>query len=33
MAGKLGAKSGEGFYVHTRGSKDLVIAPTFVKEK
>ncbi|HIN41681.1 MAG TPA: 3-hydroxybutyryl-CoA dehydrogenase, partial [Flavobacteriales bacterium] len=24
MAGKLGAKSGEGFYVHTRGSKELV---------
>ena len=31
MAGKLGAKSGEGFYVHTRGSKDLVVAPTFIK--
>lgn len=30
-AGKLGAKSGEGFYIHTRGSKDLVIAPTFIK--
>ncbi len=30
-AGKLGVKSGEGFYVHTRGSKDLVIAPTFTK--
>lgn len=28
-AGKLGAKSGEGFYVHTPGSKDLVVAPTF----
>jgi hypothetical protein len=27
----LGAKSGEGFYVYTRGSKDLVIAPTFLK--
>ncbi|TNE60005.1 MAG: 3-hydroxybutyryl-CoA dehydrogenase [Bacteroidetes bacterium] len=26
-AGKLGAKSGEGFYVHTPGSKDLVVAP------
>ena len=26
-AGKLGAKSGEGFYIHTRGSKDLVVAP------
>jgi 3-hydroxybutyryl-CoA dehydrogenase len=31
LAGKLGAKSGEGFYVYTRGSKDLVIAPTFLK--
>lgn len=31
LAGKLGAKSGEGFYVHTPGSKDLVIAPTFLK--
>ena len=29
MAGKLGAKSGEGFYIHTRGSKELVVAPTF----
>ena len=28
-AGKLGAKSGEGFYVYTKGSKDLVVAPTF----
>ena len=28
MAGKLGAKSGEGFYVYTKGSKDKV-APTF----
>ena len=28
-AGKLGAKSGEGFYIHTPGSKDLVVAPTF----
>ena len=27
-AGKLGAKSGEGFYIHTRGPKDLVVAPT-----
>ena len=25
-AGKLGAKSGEGFYVHTPGSKELVVA-------
>jgi 3-hydroxybutyryl-CoA dehydrogenase len=30
-AGKLGVKSGEGFYVHIRGSKDLVVAPTFAK--
>jgi len=29
MAGKLGGKSGEGFYIHTRGSKELVVAPTF----
>lgn len=28
-AGKLGNKSGEGFYVHERGSKDLVPAPSF----
>ncbi|MBK8497612.1 MAG: 3-hydroxybutyryl-CoA dehydrogenase [Flavobacteriales bacterium] len=26
-AGKLGVKSGEGFYVYTAGSKDLVVAP------
>lgn len=31
MAGKLGVKSGEGFYVHTAGSKDLVVASTFKK--
>lgn len=29
MAGHLGAKSGQGFYVHTPGSKDLVVAPNF----
>lgn len=29
MAGKLGVKSGEGFYVHTPGSKDLVVSPQF----
>lgn len=29
-AGKLGAKSGEGFYVYTPGSKDLVVSPMFV---
>lgn len=28
-AGKLGAKSGEGFYVYTPGSKDLVVAERF----
>ena len=28
-AGKLGVKSGEGFYTHTKGSKELVVAPTF----
>ena len=29
-ANKLGRKSGEGFYVYTRGSKDLVVAKNFV---
>jgi len=28
-AGKLGAKSGEGFYTHTAGSRDISVAPTF----
>ena len=28
-AGKLGVKSGEGFYVYTPGSKELVVAPSF----
>ncbi|MFZ9387751.1 MAG: 3-hydroxybutyryl-CoA dehydrogenase [Chitinophagaceae bacterium] len=28
-AGKLGNKSGEGFYVHTPGSKELVVSPRF----
>jgi 3-hydroxybutyryl-CoA dehydrogenase len=28
-AGKLGAKSGEGFYVYTPGSKDLVVSKSF----
>jgi 3-hydroxybutyryl-CoA dehydrogenase len=28
-AGKLGAKSGEGFYVYTPGSKELVVSPSF----
>ncbi len=31
MAGKLGAKSGEGFYTYTAGSKDLVVSKTFSK--
>jgi len=30
-AGKLGVKSGEGFYVHTPGSKDLIVSPSFKK--
>ncbi|HMU13660.1 MAG: 3-hydroxybutyryl-CoA dehydrogenase [Bacteroidetes bacterium] len=30
-AGKLGVKSGEGFYVYTPGSKDLVVAPSFAR--
>lgn len=29
QAGKLGSKSGEGFYVYTSGSKDLVVSPSF----
>lgn len=28
-AGKLGVKSGEGFYVHTQGSKELVVSKSF----
>jgi 3-hydroxybutyryl-CoA dehydrogenase len=28
-AGRLGVKSGEGFYVYTPGSKDLVLSPRF----
>lgn len=28
-AGKLGVKSGEGFYAYTPGSKDLVVSPAF----
>ena len=31
MAGKLGAKTGEGFYVYTAGSKDLVVSNSFKK--
>ncbi|MCU0423460.1 MAG: 3-hydroxyacyl-CoA dehydrogenase NAD-binding domain-containing protein [Bacteroidia bacterium] len=30
-AGKLGAKSGEGFYTYTAGSKELIVAPQFKK--
>lgn len=30
-AGKLGVKTGEGFYVHTAGSKELVVSPRLVK--
>ena len=30
-AGKLGAKKGEGFYVYTPGSKELVVSPQFTK--
>jgi 3-hydroxybutyryl-CoA dehydrogenase len=30
-AGKLGAKTGEGFYVHIAGSKDLVVSSQFAK--
>jgi 3-hydroxybutyryl-CoA dehydrogenase len=30
MAGKLGIKSGEGFYIYTPGSKDLVVSDRFV---
>jgi 3-hydroxybutyryl-CoA dehydrogenase len=30
MAGKLGAKSGEGFYTYSPGSKDLVVSSRFI---
>lgn len=33
MAGQLGAKSGQGFYTYTAGSKDLVIADRFKKKQ
>ena len=29
MAGKLGVKSGEGFYVHTKGSKEIQVSSSF----
>lgn len=32
-AGNLGIKSGEGFYKHTPGSKDLTVSPMFAKIK
>ena len=32
-AGKMGVKSGEGFYKHIRGSKDLIVADQFNKNK
>lgn len=31
LAGKLGVKSGEGFYTYTAGSKDLVVSESFKK--
>ena len=31
MAGKIGVKSGEGFYVYTPGSKELIISNSFKK--
>jgi 3-hydroxybutyryl-CoA dehydrogenase len=31
-AKKLGVKSGEGFYKYVKGSKDLVVSPTFNKK-
>jgi len=31
QAGKLGAKSGEGFYNYSHGTKDLIVADTFKK--
>jgi 3-hydroxybutyryl-CoA dehydrogenase len=32
-AGYLGAKSGQGFYKYTAGSKDLVVAERFRKKE
>ena len=31
MAGRLGAKTGEGFYAYTAGSKDLIVSKSFSK--
>ena len=31
QAGKFGVKSGEGFYLYTPGSKDLVVSPSFIQ--
>ena len=31
-AGKLGAKSGEGFYTYKPGSKDIKVAPAFIRK-
>jgi 3-hydroxybutyryl-CoA dehydrogenase len=31
LAGKLGAKSGEGFYVYSKDSKDLLVSKSFTK--
>ncbi len=30
-AKKLGVKSGEGFYIYTPGSKELIVSPNFKK--
>ena len=31
MAGRLGVKTGEGFYTYTAGSKDLIVSKQFIK--
>jgi 3-hydroxybutyryl-CoA dehydrogenase len=33
QAGYMGAKSGEGFYKYTAGSKDLVVSPMFANKQ